>query len=186
MTLTYNVNHLQVAPKGATPVYIDVDGAISAEPTISSDKEDVLGDGQVWATIYKSPTGEMTLTWLKTNFAVMAAINGGDVSSSGTGAAAIDRYEQPSAYVAPSVIVSYWEPNVAPDRSPDEAGLRTTIPNATFGVAKKASGQETVGEWSADGSFRGSSTGPMIIYELLASEPVFTAGVMPTNVIAPV
>jgi hypothetical protein len=185
MSLTYNMNHLQIAEVGATPVYIDIDGAISMAPTITEETTDVRGDGVVWATLRGARTGEVSMTWLKTSFAVQAAANGGIVSSSGTTPNAIERYEIPGSGVSPAVIVSSWEPNAAPDKSPDEAGLRTTIPNASFGIANKASGQETVGEWSATGTFKPDENDAMLIYELMESEPVFTLGVMTVNLEAP-
>lgn len=184
MAVTYNLNHVQVSAIEATRTWVDVPGSMSWEPTIETDSEDILADGGVYATAYSAPVGEGDLMWVDIDPAVLALINGGEVSSSGTGAGAIERYEVPYQYVAVPFSLSGWEPNVARDKDPS-AGLRTTAPVATAAPASKSSGQESVGEWTAVTKFRGSEGTPMLVYELLASDPVFTAGVMPVNLVAP-
>lgn len=184
MTVTYNLNHVQVSAIETTRTWVDVPGTTNWEPSVTTDSEDILADGGVYATAYSAPVGEGDLTWIDANLAVLALINGGIVSSSGTGAMAIERYEVPAQYVAVPFSISGWEPNIAKDKDPS-AGLRTTAPIVTAGVASKSSGQESTGEWTAETRFRGGPTTPMLIYELLASTPVFTAGVMPVNLTAP-
>lgn len=180
MTLTYNQNHVQIGNAVGTPTYIDVNGSISMTPSIEAGETQVRGDGSVWATAYGAAEGSVALAWLQTNLAVIAQLNGGVVSSSGVTPNVINRYEfNGGSYVPPPVIVAGWEPNIAPDKSPSQAGLRTTIHNATFAPATKAGGQETVGEWSAEGSFKPAADNTLISYELLETAPVFTSGIMP-------
>ncbi len=180
MTLTYNQDHVQISNAVGTPGYIDVNGSISMAPSIASASTPVRGDGSVWATAYGAAEGTITLTWLQTNLAVIAQLNGGVVSASGTTPNVINRYELlGGSYVPPAVIVAGWEPNIAPDKSPAQAGLRTTVPSASFAPATKAGGQETVGEWTAEGTFKPALDNTLISYELLETAPVFTSGLMP-------
>lgn len=185
MAVTRNLNHVQVSEIETTRVWIDVPGTVNWEPSIATDSEDIMADGGIYATGYSAPVGEGDLTWVDANLAVLATLNGGIVSSSGTGATAIERYEVPHQYVAVPFSISGWEPNIAKDKDPS-AGLRTTAPIVTAGVASKSSGQDSTGEWTAPTKFLGKQGTPMLIYELLASDPVFTAGIMPVNLTAPV
>ncbi len=187
MAVGYNLNHLQVAPVPATgaPVFVDVAGVVSWEPSITTENEEVLADGQVYLTAYGAPAGEGDFVFIDSRFAVLGVVNGGMASSSGTGATKIDRYEQPGQYTAPPFIMSDWVPNIDLTHSPLVAGMRTTVPNATAEVATRTSGQQTVFEWTAATRFTAPATGPMIIYEQLATEPTFTGGVTDVNLTAP-
>lgn len=185
MAVGYNTNHVQVGPKEATPTFVDVPGAISWDPTITTDKDPIRGDGQVYVTAYGAPEGEGDLTWLGFAPDVLATINGGEVSTSGTGDTEITRYEQPGTYTAPPFIIADWVPNIDKSHAPDVAGIRTTVTNATAEPASRGSGQETAVEWTASTSFSPDENNVLIIYEELATEPTFTNGVMPVNVEKP-
>ena len=186
MAVGYNLNHLQVAPRSETPTFVDVPGAVSWEPSISSDTDDVRADGQVYMTVYSAPVGEGSMTWVDFRPDVLAVINGGDVSTSGTGATEIIRYEQLGSYVPVPFIMADWVPNQDQTHDANVAGVRTTVPNATASPASRNSGQETTLEWTAETRFTAvDNTSPLIIYESLASEPTFTGGVFDVNLEAP-
>lgn len=188
MAVINNLQHAQVAPipvSPASPVFVDVPGVVSFETTVTTDSTATQADGQVYLTTYAAPEGSFTLSWIDSSFPVLVVINGGVASTTGTAGTKIDRYEQPGAYVAPAFILSDWNPNVDHGHSPNVAGFRTTLPNATASVASKSSGQDSVHEWSVDGAFTAIAPAPMFIYEAFATAPAFTSGVQTVNLNPP-
>lgn len=187
MGVIYNQTHAQAARQGATPTYVDIPGFVSSEPEISSDSEDIMADGTVYAVAWGILTAESEITFIDDRAAVRALLNGGTVSTSGTGATAITRYEAPATFLPPPIILSDYASNIDRSHSPDVAGIRTTLPNASAGPIAKSGGQESTAELTSTIKFAPTANGgaPMII-EYLASEPTFTAGVMPVNLVAPV
>lgn len=185
MAVGYNLNHLQVAPKGASPTFIDVPGSVSWEPSITADSEDVKADGQTYVTVYSAPVGEGDMTWIDFRPDVLATINGGEVSTSGTGPTEITRYEQKGSFTPVPFIIADWVPNQDKNHDSAVAGVRTTVPNATAEPASRSSGQESTQEWTASTKFTPDANDVLIIYEALASEPEFTTGVMSVNLTAP-
>lgn len=184
MAVGRNLSHVQVGAVGASPTYLDVPGILTWDPTITTDTEPVQADGSTYYTAYSAPSGEGDFAFIDFDENVVAAINGGTVSSSGATPNVIDRYEQPGTYTAPPFITSDWVPNV--DQFHDaRAGMRTTAPNCTATPVSRSSGQDTTFEWTASTSFAADDNDVMLIYELLETEPVFTAGVMPVNVTDP-
>jgi hypothetical protein len=184
MAVGRNLSHVQVGAVGASPTYLDVPGILTWDPTISTDTEPVQADGTTYFTSYAAPAGEGDFTFIDFDENVVAVINGGTVSSSGVTPNVIDRYEQPGTYAAPPFITSDWVPNA--DQFHDtRAGMRTTAPNCTATPVSRSSGQDTTFEWTASTSFSPDENDVMLIYELLETGPVFTAGVMPVNVEAP-
>lgn len=182
----YNQNHIQVGILGgADEEWLDGSGAQAWSPAITADSTDIMGDGVNYVTAYGSPVGEGDFSLIDPTAALFAACNGGVVSSSGTGATAIERYEQPGTYVAPPFALSDWVPNIDRVHNPDTAGMRTTAPNCTAQPFTKSSGQETTVEWTAATKFTPDANDQLIIYEWLASEPIFTDGVMPVNIERP-
>jgi|SRR6185437_3905660 len=184
-TVSYNTQHVQVGLVGATPTFVDVPGSVDWEPTISASPTPVKADGTTYYTAYASPDLSGDLTWIDGNSAVLGIINGGTVSSSGTAGTVIDRYEQPGVFVPTDFIISKWEPNVDRGHNPDVAGLRTTTPHTSASPASKSGGQESTGMWTASTNATPVGDDPLIIYEWMATAPVFTAGVMPVNLTAP-
>lgn len=181
----YNINHIQIGPHGDPIDWIDVRGSQNWEPSIDIDVTPLRGDGGIYTNAYGAPEGSGDLQFLDPTPDVFAALNGGVISSSGTGETAIERYEQPGTYVAPPFAIADWIPNIARDRNPDTAGMRTTAPNATATPLSRTSGQETAVEWTTSTSFTPDEDNQLLIYEWLASEPVFTDGVMPVNLTRP-
>lgn len=180
MAVGYNLTHLQVAAKQAVPTYIDVPGAMSWEPAITADTEEIRADGAVYTTAYSAPSGEGDLTFIDMKSNVVVVINGGVVSTSGTAPNTITRYEQQGTYVPPAFIIADWVPNIDRGHDPNVAGMRTSVPNATSAPVTRTSGQETAFEWTAATRFTAASTtAPMIIYEWLETAPTFTGGVIP-------
>jgi len=186
MSVANNITHSQVAPKGASPVYVDVPGTTTLEPSFSDNSTDINADGQVYVTAYDAPVGQFSLGWVDDNFPVLVTINGGTASSTGTNGTKIDRYEQPGVYIPPAFIAASIEPNIDKVHDPLVACFVTTIPNATAALASKSSGQNNAHEWSAPCKFKADGSGPMIIYEKRASAPTFTSGVFAPNLTAPV
>lgn len=186
MAVIYNQRHAQAALQGTTPTYVDIPGLVSTEPEISSDSEDIMADGTVYAVAWGILTAECELTFIDDVGAVRALLNGGTVTTSGTGATAITRYEAPAAFLPPPIILSEYSPNIDRAHSPAIAGVRTTFPNASAGPIAKSGGQESTAELTSTIKFAATATGgsPMIV-EYLASEPTFTNGVMPVNLVPP-
>ncbi len=175
----YNLNHLQAATNDGTPAYIDINYAVSFEPTISQDSDSFNADGLVAITAQGAAEGGGSLSFGSFNTDSFAVLTGGTASTSGTGATLINRLVIPGNYSPPSVILVAWVPNV--DGNSTMAGLRITVPNAKVTMPSAGYGQETWTEFSADLSFAAAATGSMLIYEELQTAPVFTAGVIPTN-----
>lgn len=173
MAVGYSLHHLQGAPVEASPTWIDIPGITTWEPSITADSTPVKADGQTYVTAYASPEGSGNLTFIDANLGVFALLNGGTVSSSGTGPTEIERYEQPGQYVPVPFSLSDWVPNIDRGHDPDVAGMRTTVPNATAAPVTRTSGQETIFEWTAATTFYGIDPDPMIIYEKLATAPTF-------------
>lgn len=179
----YNLQHLQVAPKTVTPVYKDILYSTTFEFPISQDSETLSADGTKAVTAQGAPEGGGSIGFASIDLATMAVMTGGATSESGTAGTRITRLEIPANYSPPAVIVVGWIPNV--DGNSTSAGLRVTIPNAKLTMPSGTFGQESWSEMSSDLSYVGDSNGKMLIWEELATAPVFTAGVIPTNLVAP-
>ena len=182
-TVGYNLKHGQIAARGATPTYIDLPYVMTVDATISQDSEKMSADGAKVVTAYSAPEGSGSLTMGQRSLAVTALMTGGTVSTSGTAPATISRLEVKGSSQPPALIGSFWIPNI--DGNLTSAGLRVTLPNVKFSVPSQTFDQETWAEISADMSFDPDANDVLIIYEELTTAPVFTAGVMPTNVVAP-
>lgn len=185
MSVANNITHAQVAPKTVTPVFVDVPGATTLDVSFTDNSTDINADGMVYVTAYDAPVGQFNLGWVDDNFPVQVTINGGTSSSTGTAGTKIDRYEQPGTYVAPAFVAASLEPNIDKIHDALVAAFRITIPNATAALAQKSSGQNSTHEWSAACKFKADGSGPLIIYEKLATAPTFTSGVMGVNLTPP-
>jgi hypothetical protein len=172
-----NLAHVQVAATGGTPTWLDVPGVLTWDPQITTDTEPVQADGTTYYTSYAAPTGEGDLTFIDFDEDVVALINGGTVSTSGTTPDVIDRYEQPGTYAAPSFSAADWVPN-ADTFHDSRAGMSTIAPNCTATVVSRSSGQDTTFEWSCTVNFQPDDEDVMLVYQLFESAPTFTADVM--------
>lgn len=177
MAVGRNLSHVQAAAVEETPTWLDIPGVITWDPSITTDTEPVQADGTTYYTAYSAPAGEGDLTFIDFDENVVALINGGTVSSSGTTPNVIDRYEQPGDYTAPAFSLCDWVPNVDQFHD-DRAGMRTTAPNCTATPVSRSSGQDTTFEWTATTSFAADANGVLLIYELLETAPTFSNGIM--------
>ncbi len=180
---TYNLNHLQVAPKGASPVYKDVNYATEWEWPIEQDTETLRADGKVAVTAAGAPEGGGSIGFASIDLATWAVMTGGTTSESGTAGTRITRLSVLGNYNPPSLIIVGWIPNV--DGNSTSAGLRVTLPSVKLTMPSGTFGQETWSEMSADQAFVADENNVMLIMEELATAPTFTAGVIPTNLTAP-
>jgi len=182
MGVVYNQTHVQAGLQATTPTYVDIPGMVSNEPEISSDPEDIMADGTVYAVAWGILTAESELTFVDDRGSVRALLNGGVTSTSGVTPNIITRYEAPAVFLPPPIILSDYAPNIDRVHSPAVAGIRTTLPNASAGPISKSGGQESTGELTSTIKFAPTANGgaPMII-EYLESAPTFTGGVMPVN-----
>lgn len=186
-TVHYNFEHGQVASLvgGTAGTWMDVAGTIDLSPSITSSPNYLSADGQKKYVAYSAPEGSFDMSFAEADFALLAVINGGTASTSGTpGTNEIQRYEQPGTASNPPFAFSGYASNV--NAGVDAAGFRVTIPQATAGAASPTLGQETWGTWSTSGAFTATDDDVMIIYESLEAKPVFTSGVMPVNLVKPV
>lgn len=179
----YNLAHGQVAPKTATPTYIDINYMTSLETGVDQDNEYFRADGGVKITAYGAREGSGSLGFGSANLQTIAALSGDTYSTSGTAGTVIDRLEVKGSTSPPSVILVGWIPNV--DGNEASAGLRITLPNAKVAMPSTSFEQESWTEFEADLSFVSDENDVMMIFESLATAPVFTSGVIPTNLVAP-
>jgi len=183
-TTGYNLNHLQVAPKGVSPVYKDINYATTFEATIDQSQDKLAADGKKAVTAWSAADGGGSIGFASADMAVLAALSGGTFSTSGTAGAVINRMEVKGNVTPPASILVGWIPNV--DGNSDSAGLRVTLPNAQVSMPSTSYAQETWTEFTADLSYVADENNVMIIWEELATAPTFTGGVIPTNLTAPV
>lgn len=184
MATGYNLNHLQVAPKGPTPTFVDVPMATTAEFGIDQDNDTFRADGRVAATAYGAREGTGSIAFGSANLSAIAAMTGDDYSTSGTpGTSAIDRLEIGGATVPPPLILVAWVPNV--DGNVDWVGMRVTVTNGSLSVPSSSFEQESWTEFESDLSFSDNEDGVMLIWETMEATPTFTGGVIPVQLEAP-
>jgi len=179
----YNLNHFQVAPKSGSPVFKDVNYATEWEFPISQDSEILRADGKAAVTAQGAPEGGGSIGFASIDLATMAVMTGGELSESGTAGTRITRMEVPANFNPPALIGVGWIPNV--DGNSTSAGLRVTLPNMKLTFPSGSFGQESWSEMSADQTFVGDANDVMLIFEEMATAPVFTSGVIPTNLAPP-
>lgn len=180
----YNLAHAQVAAKAASPVWKDINYARSADFPITQDSNVYRADAAAVITAFGAPTGDGSITFGSADLAMMAILTGGVVSSSGAGAAAIDRLEIKGNGTPPPIMLALWIPNV--DGNSTKAGIRVTVLNGRTTVPNASYDQESWTEFSSDVAFNPNENNDLLIYETLGTAPTFTAGVMPVNITAPV
>lgn len=179
-TVTYNLEHAQVALVGASPTYLDVPGVTTLDATVSSSVSYMSADGAKKYAAWSAPEGSGSLGFAEADFGVLAVINGGTESTTGTTPAIVDRYVQPGTQVVTQFILAGYGSNV--NASADRAGFRVIIPNASAAPASMAMGQETWGEWTADLAFTPDDSDNLVIYELLETAPTYTDDVFTVTI----
>lgn len=182
-TVGYNLKHGQIAARGATPTYIDLPYVMTVDATVTQNSDKMAADGAKVVTAYSAPEGGGSFTMGQIALDNQAMMTGGTVSTTGATATAIDRLEVKGSSQPPALIGSFWVPNI--DGNLISAGLRVTLPNVKFSVPSSTFDQETWANVSADMSFDPDENDVLIIYEELATAPVFTADVMPVNLTPP-
>lgn len=178
MAASFNLEHVEVGPDVDST--LDVPGSVSLELSISSTANYVSADAEKYAVAWSAPEGSGTLTFVESDFSVLAAVNGGLASTSGAGASLIARYEQPGTALNPTFLLSGFARNMSKKTSAFEA-FRVTVPDATAAVATMSLGQETWGNWSLPIAFTDDGNS-MIIYEQLATVPTLASGVMGADI----
>lgn len=173
----YNLNHLQVAPKAATPTYKDVNYAITFDPAIDQDSEKLQADGGNKVTAYGGRDGSGSMSFGSADLETIAVMTGDVYATTGVTPNIVKRLSIKDNTVPPSVILAAWIPNV--DGNQTFKGMRIILPNANMSVPTTAFEQESWTEFEADVSFVGDANNTMLIWEELESAPTFTGGVMP-------
>lgn len=179
-TVTYQLEHAQVAVKEASPTYLDVPGVDTVEATVNSSVNYLSGDGAKKYAAWTAPEGSGRLGFAEADFAVLVVINGGTSSSTGTTPAIVDRYVQPATANNPDFILVGYAKNV--NANQDRAGFRIILPGATAAPASIAMGQETWGSWGADLAFTGDDSDQLVIYEQLETAPTFTGDIFTVTI----
>ncbi|HEU0165741.1 MAG TPA: hypothetical protein VFQ54_11915, partial [Thermomicrobiales bacterium] len=87
----YNLNHLQVAAKGASPVYKDVLYATTFQPTISQTSTKLKADGKNAVTAWSAADGGGSIGFGSAGTDLMALLTGGTASTSGSAGTLINR-----------------------------------------------------------------------------------------------
>ena len=177
----YNLLHLQVVPKGNT-TWFDVSYAISFEPTIERDSETLTADAKKAVKAWAAPEGSGSIEFGLISSTLIAVLTGGTVTTSGVTPNVITRLDLTSA-PPPALSLSAWIDNV--DGLQTHKGLRVSIPNATCATPSATYEQESFSNHSADIAFVPDANDVLLIYEFMETKPVFTAGVMPVNLVPP-
>lgn len=178
MATGYNLVHLQVAAKEASPTFRDVNYAVSAEFTVEQDSEQFQADGANVLSAFSPREGTGSISFGSADLTTMALMTGETMSTSGVaGTDLINRLEIGGATVPPALILSAWVPNV--DGNSDFAGMRITVPNAKLSVPNASYEQESWTEFESDVTFNPDENGVMLIWENVEVEPDMTGGVMP-------
>ena len=183
MATGYNLTHLQVAAKTATPTYKDVNYAVSAEFTVEQDSEQFQADGANVLSAFSPREGSGSISFGSADLQTIALMTGETYSTSGTSGSTIDRIDFRGDTLPPAVILSAYIPNV--DGNSDRAGMRITVPNAKLSVPNASFEQESWTEFESDVTFNADENGVMLIWENVEAEPAMTLGVMPVNLVAP-
>ena len=169
-TVSYNLEHAQVAIKVASPTYIDVPGVTTMDATVSTSVAYFSGDGAKKYAAWSAPEGGGSIGFAEADFAVLEIINGGTASASGVTPNIVDRYVQPGTATNPAFILVGYAKNVN-SAVTNRKGFRIIVPAATAAPATLAMGQETWGEWTADLAFTADASDRMVIYEKLETAP---------------
>lgn len=185
MATGYNLNHLQVAPKATTPVFVDVNYATTAEFGIDQDSDTLRADGGSKVTAYGAREGTGSIGFASAKLSAIAVMTGDTFSTSGVaGSTLIDRLEIAGSVTPPSLILAGWIPNV--DGNSTSAGMRVTVANGTLSVPSTSFEQESWTEFESDLSYVSNEDDIMLIWEVMDTAPVYTAGVIPVALTAPV
>ena len=182
-TVGYNLKHVQIGAVGVTPTYIDVPYAVSVDPSIDQTADKLKADASTPVIAFGAPEGTGLMEWGLITPVVLALMTGGTASTSGTAGTVIDRLEVKGSLQPPSLIVVGWIPNV--DGLQSSAGIRLTLPNAKLSVPSGAFQQETFANRTSNLDYAPDANDNMQIWEFPVTAPVFTAGVIPTNLVPP-
>lgn len=184
-TVHYNLEHTQVMSLvGTGNDWLAIAGSVSISPSITSNISRLQADGQSKYPVADAPEGSFSGEFAEADFAVLAVINGGEASTSGTpGSDAIERYVQPGRAVMAPFALFGFAPNI--NAGVTDAAFAVTLPRAIASPAVPQLQQQTHGTWSFDGAMEADENDAMIIYERYEVAPTMTDGVYPVNLEAP-
>lgn len=183
-TVHYNLEHSQVMSLVGTGTdWLAIGGSVSISPSITSNISRLAADGGQRYPVADAPEGSFSGEFAEADFDILAVINGGDVSTSGTTPNVIERYEQPARAVMAPFALFGFAPNI--NAGAADAAFGITFPRATATPAVPQMQQQTHGTWSFDGALDGDADTPLIVYEKYETAPTITAGVYPVNLTAP-
>lgn len=175
----YNLVHLQVAPKGASPTYKDVLYATTAEFGVDQNQEYFRADGGVRVSAYGAREGTGSIGFGSADLQTIATFSGDTYATTGTSGSIIDTLKVLGTGAPPSTILSAWIPNV--DGNATSAGLQVTLPNAKVAMPSTTFEQESWTEFAADLSYTPDENDVMQIWQSMETAPTFTAGVIPVT-----
>ena len=185
MATGFNLAHLQVGAKTATPTFSDINLASTFDPSVDQDSQTLRGDGRIGVTTYSSREGTGSITFGSVKLSTVGLMTGDEFSTDGVaGTDLIDRLDISGATTPPSLIFAAWVYNV--DRNFDWAGQRITVTNASVSVPTASYEQESWTEYEASLTFSDNEDGVMMIWETMEVAPTFTAGVIPVALTPPV
>lgn len=182
-TTGYNLNHVQIAEQGSSPTFRDVNYSITADFTIDQSDEKLAADGANVESTFGPREGSGSISFGSIDLQTVAMMTGDEFMTDGADETLVERLEFKGDTVPPGVIVAAWVRNVS-SQSPF-AGTMVIVPNAKFGVPNVSFEQSSWSEAEADVTFDQDEDGNMLIWENIATEPTFTNGVMPVNLVAP-
>lgn len=183
-TVHYNLEHAQVMSLvGTGNDWLAIGGPVSISPSITANISRLAAAGGQRYPVADAPEGSFNGEFAEADFDILAVINGGDASTSGTGPSVIERYEQPgTAQMAPFALFGFAS-NI--NAAAAEAAFAVTFPRAIATPAVPQLQQQTHGTWSFDGAMEPDDNDVMIVYEKYTTAPTMTDGVYPVNIERP-
>lgn len=174
----YNLDHMQVAEQGASPVYRDVNYAISLDVTIDQSDETLQADGKIVESTFGPREGSGSISFGSIDLATIALMTGDPYLSDET-TVLNERLTFKGESTPPGVILVGWVKNVS-SKSPFK-GTRIIIPNAKIGVPNASFEQSSWSELEADITVTPDENDDLLIWENTETDPAFTDGTIPVE-----
>src|SRR4051794_201002 len=92
-TTGYNLQHLQVGAKVASPTFLDILYATTFQPTIDQSNVKMKADAKNAVTAWSAPDGGGTIGFGSADLDVIALLTGGAASTTGSAGTLIDRLD---------------------------------------------------------------------------------------------
>lgn len=174
-TVHYNLKHGQLAAKVATPTWLKIAGSIDMNLSVSQNVEYLAADAIKSYPAWDAPEFSFDASMAEADFAILAVINNGTSSTSGTTPSIIEKFELKGQAGNPPFLWSGLADNI--NANADRKAFRMTLLNCTASAAVPVMGQTTYGTWPVTGALGVDANGIAVRYEKLESQPTFTAGV---------